>query len=134
MIDVPAPLNTMPLFVRSGSIVPMGPDVEYSTEKPADPLEIRVYPGGDADFTLYEDEDDNYNYEKGIHATIAMHWDDSQRALRISARQGSFPGMLNSRTFHLVVARPGHGSGPALTTDPDQVISYSGSAVEVKVP
>jgi alpha-D-xyloside xylohydrolase len=134
MIDAPAPLSSLPLFVRAGSIIPMGPDLEYATEKPADPIELRVYPGADGDFTLYEDENDNYSYEKGVHATIAMHWDDSQRTLKIAAREGSFPDMLTSRTFHLVVARPGHGAGPTLTADPDKTVTYSGAPVEVKLP
>jgi alpha-D-xyloside xylohydrolase len=134
MIDAPAPLSSVPIFIRAGSIIPMGPDVEYSTEKPADPIELRVYPGADGDFTLYEDENDNYDYEKGIHSTIAMHWDDGGRILRIAARDGSFPGMLASRTFHVVVARPGHGAGPVLTADPDKSVTYSGAAVEARVP
>jgi alpha-D-xyloside xylohydrolase len=134
MIDAPAPLNSLPLFIRAGAIIPMGPDIEYSTEKPADPIELRVYPGADGDFTLYEDENENYNYEKGIHSTIAMHWEDAGRTLKIAAREGSFPGMPASRTFHVVAARPGHGAGSALTTDPDQTVNYAGTALEVKLP
>jgi len=134
MMDAAAPLSSMPLYIRAGSIIPMGPDLEYSTEKPADPLEVRIYPGADGDFTLYEDENDNYNYEKGVQATIAMHWDDPHRTLSVAAREGSFPGMLASRTFHVVLARPGHGSGAALTSDPDRTVTYSGQPIEVKLP
>ena len=78
----------------------MGPDVEYATEKPADPIELRVYRGADGDFTLYEDENDNYNYEKGVYATIPMHWNDATQALTIGERKGSFPGMLENRAFN----------------------------------
>ena len=79
-----APLDRIPIFVRAGSIVPMGPDVEYSTEKPADPIEVRVYTGVDGRFTLYEDENDNYDYEKGVHATIEFRWDDAKHTLALS--------------------------------------------------
>ena len=97
----------MPLLVRAGSIVPMGPLVQYATEKPADPIELRVYPGADGRFTLYEDENDGYAYEKGVHATIGLTWDDAKRQLVLEERQGEFPGMLKSRTFHVVLVRPG---------------------------
>jgi alpha-D-xyloside xylohydrolase len=131
MVDAPAPLDRLPLYVRSGSIIPMGPDVEYTTEKPADPIELRIFPGADGDFTLYEDENDNYNYEKGVYATIPLHWDDARGALTIGSRQGSFPGMLQSRSFHVVFARPGHGTGPGLTSDADKVVRYSGQLIAV---
>ena len=78
-IDAEAPLEKLPLYVRAGSIVPMGPTMEWSTQKPADPIEIRVYPGANGDFTLYEDENDNYDYAKGQHATIRLHWDDAEQ-------------------------------------------------------
>ena len=104
MIDAAAPLDRMPLFVRAGSIIAMGPEVEYASEKPADPIEIRVYPGANGSFVLYEDEGDNYNYEKGAHATIRLEWDDASRKLTIGERQGTFPGMLEKRTFHIVYA------------------------------
>jgi alpha-D-xyloside xylohydrolase len=121
-----APIDKVPLAVRAGSIVPMGPFVQYSTEKPADPIELRIYPGADGTFTLYEDENDNYNYEKGAYATIAFHWDDARRELAIDARQGTFPGMLKARTFQVVVVRKGHGAGLDVTQTPDKVIAYQG--------
>jgi alpha-D-xyloside xylohydrolase len=98
-ISATAPLDRLPLYVRAGSILPMGPDLEWSAEKPADPIELRVYRGADGEFTLYEDENDNYNYEKGTYATVPLRWDDSKQALMIGERQGQFPGMLASRTF-----------------------------------
>ncbi len=91
-LDAPTSIDRIPLYVRAGSIIPMGPDVEYSTEKPADPIELRVYRGADGAFTLYEDENDNYNYEKGVHATIPLRWDDAKKTLTIGERSGRFPG------------------------------------------
>jgi alpha-D-xyloside xylohydrolase len=131
VIAAPAPLDRIPLYVRAGSILPMGPDIEYSTEKPADPIELRVYPGADGDFTLYEDENDNYDYEKGAHATIPFHWDDAKRVLTIGARQGSFPGMLESRTFRVIFVGEGHGVGIDISAQPDKIVQYSGQAVTI---
>ena len=91
--------------------MPMGPAMEWSTEKPADPMEMRVYPGADGDFTLYEDENDNYDYAKGQHATIKLHWDDAAKTLTFGAREGSFPGMLEKHTFRVVVVGEGTGVG-----------------------
>ena len=133
-IDVPAPLDRLPLDVRAGSIVPLGPDIEFAAEKPADPIELRVYRGGDGDFTLYEDENDTYDYEKGVYATIPMHWDESGRTLTIGARQGEFPGMLRSRTFNVVVVGPNHGVGGQVTAAADRVVRYEGRAVVVRLP
>src|SRR6202012_5694915 len=81
MISSATPLEFMPVYVRAGSIVPLGPDQEWSTEKPEDPIELRVYPGADGDFTIYEDENDTYDYEKGAYATIPLHWADARRTL-----------------------------------------------------
>jgi alpha-D-xyloside xylohydrolase len=133
-VVVDAPIDKMPLMVRSGSIVPMGPFVQYSTEKPADPIELRIYPGADGSFTLYEDENDNYNYEKGVYSTIAFHWDDAKHQLAIDARKGTFPGMLAARTFHVVVVGKGHGGGVEVTDNPDKVISYQGEQETVQLP
>jgi alpha-D-xyloside xylohydrolase len=123
----------MPLLIRAGSIVPMGPLLQYSNEKPADPIELRIYPGADSSFTLYEDENDNYNYEKGAYATIAFHWNDARRELTIDARKGDFPGMLKSRKFQLVLVRKGHGTGVEVTRTPDQEITYNGEALTSKL-
>jgi alpha-D-xyloside xylohydrolase len=126
-----APLSRMPLYVRAGSIIPMGPDIQYTDQKPADPIEVRVYPGASGEFTLYEDQNDTYNYEKGVYATIPMQWNDATRTLTIGARHGSFPGMLQKRTFRIVFAGAGHGIGGALTAQADKVVDYSGSEVTV---
>jgi alpha-D-xyloside xylohydrolase len=132
-VEAAAPVETLPLFVRPGSIVPMGPFVQYTSEKPADPIELRVYPGANGSFTLYEDEGDSYRYEKGAYATIPFAWDDAAKTLTIGARKGDFPGMLKDRTFHVIVVKEKHGNGIATTEKPDQVVKYSGSEVKVKM-
>jgi alpha-D-xyloside xylohydrolase len=129
--DVPAPLDRMPLYVRAGSIVPMGPEEEYSNQKPADPIELRIYPGADGDFALYEDEGDTYDYEKGKYTTIPIHWNDAERKLTIGERKGSFPGMLEKRTFNVAFVREDHGSGLDPSRATDHVIQYSGGEVAI---
>ena len=114
-------LQDVPMFVRAGSIVPLGPVMQYVGEKTWDDLEICVYPGADGLFTLYEDEGDSYNYEKGVYSTITFQWNDRTRTLTIGARQGSYPGMLQKRQFTLVL--------PDGTT---KTISYDGTEVVVK--
>jgi alpha-D-xyloside xylohydrolase len=112
----------------------MGPFLQYSTEKPADPIELRIYPGADGSFTLYEDENDNYNYENGAYATIAFHWDDAKRRLTIDARKGEFPGMLKTRAFHIVMVSKSHGVGVEVIGNPDKVISYQGEEQTIQLP
>jgi len=130
-IDASAPLDQIPLYVRAGSILPMGPDVEYASEKPADPIELRVYRGADGDFTLYEDEGDTYDYEKGVYATIPLHWDDAKQALTIGERKGKFPGMLEARTFRIVFVGENHGVGISPSEQADRAVQYSGEPVTV---
>lgn len=131
-IDAGAPLDKLPLFVRAGSIVPMGPVMEWSTEKPADPIELRIYPGADGDFVFYEDQNDNYSYQKGAHATIRLHWDDAVKTLTFGQREGSFPGMLPGHTFHLVIVAKGHGVGIGESTAVTKTVEYKGSKLEVR--
>ena len=111
-VEKPSPVDIMPLYVKAGSIVPMGPKLQYATERPADPIELRVYPGADAEFTIYEDENDNYNYEKGVYSTIPLAWNDAAKTLTIGDRAGGFPGMLESRTFNIVIVTDNRGAGP----------------------
>ncbi|MBI2513289.1 MAG: DUF5110 domain-containing protein [Opitutae bacterium] len=120
-------LETFPLYVRAGSIVPMGPAMQYATEKPDAPYEIRVYPGTDATFTLYEDDNETYAYEKGQRATIPLRWDEKARTLTIGAREGSFPGMIATRTFRVVWPRAGASA-------PEVVVSYRGEPQTVIRP
>jgi alpha-D-xyloside xylohydrolase len=126
-----APLGQMPLYVRAGSILPLGPDQEWATEKPEDPIEIRIYPGADGDFVLYEDENDNYNYEKGAYAIIPFRWDDARHTLTIGARTGKFPGMLEQRSFQVVFVRENHGVGVGPEDQPDKVVQYSGEQINL---
>ena len=130
-ISTPAPIEIMPLFIRQGSIVPMGPFLQFSTEKPADPVELRIYPGADGSFTLYEDENDNYNYEKGVYSTIDLSWDDRKKLLTIGERQGEFPGMLKKRTFNIVIVGENHGTGVGICQEPDATVVYEGEQLEL---
>ena len=92
MIKKETPLDIIPLYIRAGTVLPMGPEVQYATEKKWDSLDIRIYPGATGSFVLYEDENDNYNYEKGAFSTIKFSWNDKKKQLEISDRTGSFPG------------------------------------------
>ena len=96
-------LDRVPMFVRAGSILPLGPEMQYTGEKPWDNLELRLYPGADGTFTLYEDEGDTYRYEQGVYTTIRFDWNDKTRTLTIAERQGSYPGMLSSRQFTVIL-------------------------------
>ncbi len=130
-VETKASVETLPLFVKPGSIIPLGPFVQFSSEKPADPIELRIYRGADGKFTLYEDEGDNYNYEKGKYATIPISWNDAKLSLEIGKRSGEFPGMLKERTLRIVWVSKDHGSGVSVTEEPDAVIHYTGKAVNV---
>ncbi len=125
-------LHTIPLYLKAGSILPLGPDVQYATEKKWDTLSIRVYPGADGTFTLYEDENDNYNYEKGAYSTIDFYWNNRRRTLTIGRRAGSFPGMLLQRVFRITLAGAGKAAGLEPGT-PDREVVYSGEQVEVRL-
>lgn len=121
---VDAPYGRMPLYVRAGSIVPCGPDMEWSDERPADVVDLYVYRGADGTFTLYEDENVNYNYEKGLYAMIDFEYDDDTGILTIGQRRGEYPGMLRSRVFN-VIPVTGNGYGKPVA------VPYSGLEVTV---
>jgi alpha-D-xyloside xylohydrolase len=131
-VNAVAPIDRIPLHVRAGSILPLGPVIEYAGQA-ADPIELRIYPGADGDFNLYEDEGDSYRYEHGAHAIIPIHWDDATRTVTFGARVGSYPGMAAGHTFNVVVVSNGHGVGGDVTATPDKVIQYSGSKTEAKL-
>ena len=121
---VAAPYDRMPLYVRAGSIVPFGPQIQWSDEKPADVIDLYVYQGADASFTLYEDENVNYNYEKGLCAMIGMTYDEASKTLTIGERKGEFPGMLKERVFNVIpVSKNGKGK--------PQAVKYDGTAAVV---
>ncbi|WP_420141725.1 TIM-barrel domain-containing protein, partial [Sphingomonas sp.] len=126
-----APLDLIPLYVRAGSIVPMGPNVQFATENPGAPYEVRIYPGADARFTLYEDDNETYAYEKGERATYDLVWDDAAKTLRIGARQGRFPAMTARRDLNLVLMS-GAGRGGMEMLPATKRITYSGQAMAVQ--
>ncbi|MEM1543899.1 MAG: glycoside hydrolase family 31 protein [Candidatus Bathyarchaeia archaeon] len=130
-IDAPTPLDILPIHVRAGSIIPMGPHLQYVGEKPFNPIEVRIYPGADASFTIYEDDGETYDYERGVYSLIRLGWNEGERTLTIDKRVGKYPGMLKERTFHIVLVREGHGVGVE-EAKPDQVVQYKGKKVIVK--
>ncbi len=127
------PLDVIPLYLKAGSIIPIGPAVQYAEEKKWDDLEIRVYPGANGSFVLYEDEFDNYNYEKGVYSTITFTWDDAKRTLTIDDRKGSFPGMLSSRAFQLTIVNANKGGQEHKPSSPDKAVTYTGKRMQVKL-
>jgi len=131
-VDAAAPIEKLPLFVKAGSIVPMGPELEWASQKVADPIELRVYRGADGAFTLYEDEGDSYRYEKGVYSTIPMAWDEAKQTLTIGERKGQFPGMLKDRAFHVVFVGASHGVGINAEAKADKVVKYTGQTLTVK--
>jgi alpha-D-xyloside xylohydrolase len=132
-IDAEATIETMPLYVRAGSVVPMGPNVEYATQKTSAPIELRIYPGADGLFKFYEDENDSYNYEKGKYATFLLKWNDKLHQLSISARKGTYEGMPAQHVFKVVLVRPGHGIDITITPDADKTVYYNGKATIVTI-
>ena len=132
-ITADAPLQKMPLFVKEGSIVPNGPDMQYTAEKPADPINLYVYTGKDASFTLYEDENTNYNYEAGNYATIDFNYTEATKTLVIADRKGSFNGMLQKRTFNIIWVN----KNKPVANDPgvksDATLKYSGKKLAIQM-
>lgn len=126
-----SPLELMPLLVRAGSILPLGPEKEWQNQLPDSDMELRIYAGADGHFTLYEDAGDGYAYEDGVYAEIDFSWNDGEKSLTISERRGSFPGMLATRQFHVVLVRPGHGIGIEQTQQTDQTVVYDGCTIRV---
>ena len=132
-ISKECPLDIMPLYVKAGSILPFGPKVQYATEKKWDNLEIRVYDGANGEFTLYEDENDNYNYEKGAYSTITFNWDNTKKALTIDERKGSFPEMLTARNFNIILVDKSKGTGSEASVKFDKEVKYNGKKVVIKL-
>lgn len=121
-ITLTTSIDHVPIFVRAGSILPLGPEMQYVGEKSWNNLEIRIYPGADGEFTLYEDEGDNYNYEQGYYSNIIFTWNDRSRTLTISARQGGYKGMILERTFNIV-----------LPNGTSKIVHHNGNEVKVKL-
>lgn len=122
-VTITTKFDEVPMFVRAGSIMPLAPVMQYAEESRWDNLDIIVYPGADAEFTLYEDEGDNYNYEKGVYSTITFKWNDKKQTLSIGSAEGQYPGMLAERTFNVRVA----GENAV------QTVRYDGNALSVKL-
>jgi len=132
-INKETPFDIMPLYLKAGTILPIGPKVQYSTEKKWDDLEIRIYEGANGEFTLYEDENDNYNYEKGSYSTITFSWDDASKKLTIKDRKGSFPDMLAERKFKIVKVTKDKGIGDKPSVKYDNEVNYKGKKIEIKM-
>ncbi|MDZ7288736.1 MAG: DUF4968 domain-containing protein [candidate division KSB1 bacterium] len=132
-IQADAPYTDIPLFVKAGSILPCGPEIQYTDEKPADPIRLFIYTGRDGSFTLYEDENVNYNYEKGQFAMIPLRYSEKNRALTIGKRQGEFPGMLETRTFEIVWISDRKPSGLDFGSKPDATVKYDGNQQAIKM-
>jgi alpha-D-xyloside xylohydrolase len=135
-IQAGAPLNRIPIYVKEGSIIPAGPEIEYTSEKAADPITLYVFTGKDAHFELYEDENNNYNYERNEYAVISFKYKESSGRLTIGDRKGSFKNMLKERDFQIVVVR-GDKKDPSvgvrLMANPDRVVHYSGKEIALNL-
>jgi alpha-D-xyloside xylohydrolase len=129
-----APLNRIPLYVRAGSILPLGPEIEYASEKAEGPIELRIYRGADGEFALYQDSGDSYDYEKGLHSIIPIHWSESRRTLTIGDREGNYPDMPAAMEFRIVWVSPSHGAGTAPEPHPNRTVEYSGKTISAHAP
>jgi len=125
------PIDIMPLYVRAGSIIPMGPVIQYTSEK-KDPIELRIYTGRDAEFTIYDDEGNNYNYETGAFTEIPITWNETSQTLVIGTRKGEFPGMPQSLRFNIVWVNENNGTRIDESAPPHRAITYSGKLIEIK--
>ena len=129
-LEVSAPPEQLPLFVRAGSILPLGPEIEYADQKPGDPIELRIYPGTDGDFNLYDDEGDGYNYEHKAYSIIPIHWNESTGTVTFGDRIGSFPGMADHLHVRIVLVREGQGIGEGVSKEADAIVDYDGRRIE----
>ncbi len=132
-LSVQAPYEKLPIHVKAGSIIPMGPAIQYVGEKPGDPISLYVYEGADGEFTLYEDEGLNYNYEKGAFSKIRFTYNDQTRTLVIGAREGSFEGMVNQRVFNVVFQRKEQPKPLDFALQSDHSVTYSGNEITIKL-
>jgi len=129
--NVDAPYERIPLFVREGTILPVGPDIQYTDEKPADTITLFIYTGKDCTITLYEDEGINYNYEKGSFSTIKFSYNDNKGELTIGDRNGEFDGMLKNRTFNIVWVTDNKAVPFNAGITPDERVEYEGNSIIV---
>lgn len=132
-ITVNAAFDTIPVFVKEGSIIPFGPELQYTSEKKADTVTLYVYTGKDAYFKLYEDEDINYNYEKGAFSNIPINYDEATRQITIGKREGSFSGMLSSRIFRIIWISKTTQKSLNFQSNADKTVQYNGEPIQVKM-
>ena len=132
-IKAEATYERMPVYVKEGSILPTGPELQYTSEKAADPLTLFVYTGKDASFSLYEDEGTNYNYEKGAFSTINFNYSEQGKSLTIGDRKGSFAGMLNDRTIRIIVIAPKSAKALNFVQKAGHTLKYSGKQTVIKL-
>jgi len=130
-INANAPYEQMPVFVKEGSIIPTGPELQYVAEKKADPITLFVYTGKDASFSLYEDEGNNYNYEKGLYSIINFHWNENDQTMVIDDVKGKYPGMLKNRTFKFVLISKQQSKPMYFSLEADKSIRYSGRKTSI---
>ena len=130
---VSAPYERIPVFVREGSIIPFGPEIQYTDEKSPEQIILYVYAGSNGEFQLYEDEGTNYNYEQGKYSTIDISYNDATRTLTIGQRKGQFDGMLKTRRFNIVYVTKAKPRALNLTKPMGKLVQYTGSAVKVKL-
>lgn len=132
-ITAQAPLDKIPLLVRDGSIIPVGPEIQYAEEKTDGTITLYVYAGKDASFTLYEDGNNSNDYEHGIYSTIAFNWNEAKQTLTIGRRHGEFPGMSRDRTFKIAMVSPGHATGFAASPETEKTVKYDGAEKVIKL-
>jgi alpha-D-xyloside xylohydrolase len=133
-INADAPLARMPLFVKAGSIVPVGPAIQYTSEKLDAPITLYVYRGANGKFDLYEDDGLTYGYEKGAFARVPVTYEDADGSVTIGRRDGKFPSMAQTRTYHVRWIEPGEANADDLDAAPDATVEYSGQPVTLKPP
>ncbi len=129
-IQAEAGLDRIPVYVKAGTVLPVGPKVQYAMQQSSDPLKLFIYPGADGEFTLYEDEGENYNYGNDRYSEIRLKWNDAQRYLTIDNRKGDFKGMIPDREFELIVVREGIGR---LESKDAKRIAYHGQRVQTRM-
>jgi len=132
-IEADAPYTDIPVFVKAGSIIPAGPEIQYTGEKPADPVRLFVYTGSNGSFTLYEDENINYNYEKGLFTLIPFSYNEKNKELTIGIRQGKFPGMPEKRTFEIKWISKEKPVPMDFSAAPDITLVYNGSQQKISM-
>jgi len=130
-VQADAPISKIPVFVKEGSIIPVGPDIQYAVEKPAGAITLYVYTGQNGSFDLYEDENVNYNYEKGLYATITVSYNDRTKVLTIGKRKGIYAGMPEQRIFQINTIKKLLPAALDFNRKPDKTVNYAGEEVSV---